>query len=490
MKLSMSMLARYLKDYKPDCAIINDETTIRGLRFLPEEEQKLAPEYVYFGYARQFLSDPRYADAYIAVHKKSRMFFWRCDYEELLNALLSAFDYYTDWERRLLDAAARGASLQEMVHIGGEVMENPLRVGSVDGEIVADSGGEEPAGDPYWDFSIQRKILHPSILYDPFYDSEGKTVEDLTGEPQLIRNVYDKGAPVIMMYLMQDKEAVACIGILQKNPKLTQMNLQLVPVLGQYLIRSEEFVSSNGRIKSSESILKGFLVGRQQNAQAVRHLEHKGLKDSWRLAVFCHVTREDQVQKHALVRSLKTIPQIYFPFLYENEVVAVIKEADCTELKYLLEREIKSGTVCVGLSMTAADWNLLPVSYRQAHFALERSGKKPGIYRCEDFAFGYLREIFRAQELTMSLLHPSLDILERYDSENHTQLRKTLSVYLRTERNLLKAAESLNVHRNTMKYRLQRIRELTGLTLSDEEELAYLRMSDWLSMYQCEKGGL
>ncbi|MGI6011236.1 MAG: PucR family transcriptional regulator [Ruminococcus sp.] len=482
MKLSMSMLARYLKDYKPDCAIINDEAAIRGLRFLPEEEEKLAPEYVYFGYARQFLSDPRYEDAYIVVHKKSQMLFENCDYEELLNALLSAFDYYTDWERRLLDAAAKEAPLQEIIDIGEEVLENPLMVGSVDGDIFAGSVEREKIGDPYWDETVQRKILHPSILYDPLYNADGEAVGDLTEEPQLIRNVYDKGDPVIMMYLKQDREPVACIGILQRNHELTEMNRQLAPVMGRYLIRALEFASPHGRIKSSESILKGFLEGRQPNEQAVRHLERKGLVGAWRFMIVCHITRGDQMQKHALIRTLKNIPQIYFPFIYKEDVVAVIKEEDIGELEGFLERKVKLSALCIGLSMAAVDWEMLPVSYRQSRFVLERSRKKPGIYRCEDFAFGYLREIFRAQELTLSLLHPALDILERYDRENHTQLRITLSVYLKKERNLLYAADTLHIHRNTLKYRLGRIRALTGLTLSDEEELAYLRLSDWLSV--------
>ncbi|MGI6007138.1 MAG: PucR family transcriptional regulator [Ruminococcus sp.] len=482
MRLSMSMLACYLKEYRPDCAIVNDEPTIRGLRFLPEEQQRLAPEYVYFGYARQFLSDPGYIDAYIVVHKKSRMLFRDCDYEELLNALLSAFDYYTDWERRLLDAAAKGVSLQKMLNIGEEMLGNPLMVGSVDGDIFAGVAGEEITDDPYWNFTVERKMLHSSILYDTLYNAAGEVVGDLTEEPQLIRNVYNKGAPVIMMYLKQDKEPVACIGVLQKNPDLTEMNRQLTPVLGRYLLRSAEFTSPAGRIKSSESILKGFLEGQQQNEQAVRHLERKGLNGLWRLAVFCHVTRGDQMQKHALVRSLQTIPQIYFPFIYEDDVLAVIKEEEIDQIERFLEDKIKISSLCIGLSMASAEWEGLPVCYRQAGFAVERAGRQAGIFRCEDFAFGYLREMFRAQELTLSLLHPALDALERYDRENHTELRKTLSVYLRKEMNLLKAAEALNIHRNTMKYRLRRIRALTGLTLSDEEELAYLRLSDWLSM--------
>lgn len=83
--------------------------------------------------------------------------------------------------------------------------------------------------------------------------------------------------------------------------------------------------------------------------------------------------------------------------------------------------------------------------------------------------------------MTSALLHPALELLFHYDHETHGELCHTLSVYLRKERNLLETAQALNIHRNTLKYRLRHIRELTGLTLKEENELAYLRLSDWLA---------
>ena len=86
-------------------------------------------------------------------------------------------------------------------------------------------------------------------------------------------------------------------------------------------------------------------------------------------------------------------------------------------------------------------------------------------------------------DMTAALLHPALETLERYDRENQGELRDTLSAYLAWERNQQLASEALHIHPNTMRYRLQRIREVTGLTLEDPEELKYLRLSDWL---ECE----
>lgn len=103
-----------------------------------------------------------------------------------------------------------------------------------------------------------------------------------------------------------------------------------------------------------------------------------------------------------------------------------------------------------------------------------------GVFLCEDYAFEYLLRTFRELDSTAPLLHPALEELKRYDEENQAELRTTLSEYLRHERNQLEAAKALHIHPNTMRYRLGRIREIAGLTLEDEQELKYLRLSDWL----------
>ena len=117
---------------------------------------------------------------------------------------------------------------------------------------------------------------------------------------------------------------------------------------------------------------------------------------------------------------------------------------------------------------------------QQARFALDQARDSRGLFLCEDYACEYLLRTFRALDSTAPLLHPALESLERYDEENQTELRATLSVYLRHERNQLEAARALFIHPNTMRYRLSRIREVAGLTLEDMEELKYLRLSDWL----------
>lgn len=482
MKLSMSMLAWYLRQYQPDCTIINDEPAIRGMRFLPDEHLRPLPEYVYFGDAKYFLSDPKYQNAYIIVHRQSHLLFHGCDYEELLNTLLAAFDFFMAWESQLLEAASEQAPLQELLNICSQVIENPMVVGGLDGELFVANKAAYQSIDPYWNFSVSHKRTHPQINNLPYYGTDNQLIKELSEYPQLVRNVYPQSEPVLMMYLKQDQEPVAIIGILQKIPEQTDKDLQLAPLLGRYLLKAAEFTSENALLQSSEAILQKLLQGKVADSRLLRKLEKEKTGSSWRLAAFRHTLRSDQMHKIATLKGLKRHPSCCLATIYEGDVLAILKEPDCRpEPLSQLIRELGLSGSLVGISMNASSLDALPICRKQACFALDRADGNAGIHYCETFAFSWLLKTLREQEMTFALLHPALDILFHYDKETHGELCHTLSVYLRKEQNLLAAAQELNIHRNTLKYRLRRIRELTGLTLKEENELAYLRLSVWLA---------
>ncbi|MGI9048437.1 MAG: PucR family transcriptional regulator [Rubrobacteraceae bacterium] len=62
------------------------------------------------------------------------------------------------------------------------------------------------------------------------------------------------------------------------------------------------------------------------------------------------------------------------------------------------------------------------------------------------------------------LIHP----LEAQDRERGSDLIRTLSVYFAANANISEAADRLFLHRNSLRYRLKRAGELTGLNLNDD----------------------
>ena len=478
MKLSMSLLAWYLQDEGPVCHIQDDSLCIRGLRFVMDDVDVMLPEYLYFGLGWHFFADKQYADKCLVVNQHSMLLFDSDNYNTVLNKVLSAFDFFNGWEADLLDAGARNAPLREFVDLAEPVFENPLYVGSLDmGSIVStDLTGHQV--DPLWENFVKGTAGVNAAMYEPYYNAVGDKIEDLSDRPEVVRNVYEGGAPVVMLYLPQGDNVGGYIAILQENSALTEQNLQLAPVFARYCLKASELVSESGSLQSGASLFGHLLDGDDIGTDNLKRLGKVLPMPPWRLLALRVSERTDQLAVNALLSDLRRRPDCRFPVELGGTCYCIATEGSVFQLNLF------EGTVTVGASAPFHDLGTMPVRRQQADFALSQSRDARGTFLCEDFACDYLLRTFRELELTPTLLHPALETLERYDAENQTDLRQTLAAYLRHERNQLLAAKELHVHANTMRYRLQRIREVAGLTLENEAELKYLRLSDWLEPYR------
>ncbi|MCL6454155.1 MAG: PucR family transcriptional regulator ligand-binding domain-containing protein [Alicyclobacillus sp.] len=111
-------------------------------------------------------------------------------------------------------------------------------------------------------------------------------------------------------------------------------------------------------------------------------------------------------------------------------------------------------------------------SYEEAKRALEvagRVGAGRDVLHWTDFYVEDLlwdvREHPSLSRLCRALILP----IEEYDKENGTDLLRTLDAYLRCGGNTRQVAEELFVHRNSVHYRLERIQDIIGKSLSDPE---------------------
>lgn len=75
------------------------------------------------------------------------------------------------------------------------------------------------------------------------------------------------------------------------------------------------------------------------------------------------------------------------------------------------------------------------------------------------------------------ILHPAIPLLARHDREYQTEYLDTLAALLNSLYHQQNAARLLHIHRTTLRYRLQKITELTGICLEDADEMLYLQFS-------------
>lgn len=112
-------------------------------------------------------------------------------------------------------------------------------------------------------------------------------------------------------------------------------------------------------------------------------------------------------------------------------------------------------------------------SYREARKALEISRKMYAQYSLIQYENVEVYEIIAdaAENKDLSnLFQKKLGKLLLYDQETRSELLKTLFIYLELGKNMQETAKRLFIHRNSVKYRLERIEEIAQLDLSSAQE--------------------
>ena len=142
---------------------------------------------------------------------------------------------------------------------------------------------------------------------------------------------------------------------------------------------------------------------------------------------------------------------------------------DCEELAGSLQVEVS-----IGMSGWHPGLAGIALGYAEAREAVEiaaGTGIRGRAIALEDVLVDHmLRSSPHAQRMLDAVLGPLLE----YDRLHHAELAETLQAYLAADTNLTKTARLLTVHPNTVVYRLQRIRQLTGRDPRVMDELLIL----------------
>ncbi|GIV87606.1 MAG: CdaR family transcriptional regulator [Chloroflexus sp.] len=120
-------------------------------------------------------------------------------------------------------------------------------------------------------------------------------------------------------------------------------------------------------------------------------------------------------------------------------------------------------------------------SLEEAEQALSLGRQLFGNDRVLAFAdLGVYRLLIRLRETPelWSFYRETLASLAEYDARQHADLIKTLEAYFNHLGNLRATSEALYIHRNTLLYRLERIKEISGMDLDNAEEYFAL----WLAI--------
>jgi len=126
----------------------------------------------------------------------------------------------------------------------------------------------------------------------------------------------------------------------------------------------------------------------------------------------------------------------------------------------------------IGIGRTADDHTKLPRSFQEAQLALctaALSQNRQCIVAYEELGIMPLLLQSQNQAELMAFMQRYLGALLAYDAGKDTSLVPTLQAYLSNNGHMQRTADDCHIHVNTLKYRMQRIEEITGLHLDDGE---------------------
>jgi len=149
------------------------------------------------------------------------------------------------------------------------------------------------------------------------------------------------------------------------------------------------------------------------------------------------------------------------------------------EIQEQIKKKVKTVSVAIGIGDVALKVDEIPRSFKEARDAITFGRMIQGKHVIEAFSelgvFRILCKFAERNELHTFVPKPLLILME-HDRTNETDLLKTLEIFLDCNGNASKAAKKLFIHYKTILYRLERIKEITGMDLATNEHRLEIEM--------------
>ena len=139
-----------------------------------------------------------------------------------------------------------------------------------------------------------------------------------------------------------------------------------------------------------------------------------------------------------------------------------------------LRRAIVGAGARAGLG-TTVDWTQARISFARARAALELAGHEPALIGARENAGALL--LRSDPGLALELAADRLAPLAELSPGSRRRLSETLRVWLAEQGRLGQVAERLEIHPQTARYRLGRLRELFGGALDDPDARFWLALA-------------
>lgn len=309
------------------------------------------------------------------------------------------------------------------------------------------------------------------------------------------------------------------ITITEENRELTELDYMAIEnaiINLQYGFLSE-FAQDEVKKKYQRDIVHNILNGLLSSKEMTEAALQLGMKESDTYRVVDFHTIKKNAQRKYTKEQLQEVGVIVGELMYllpdaliyrNMDQIVMIQQVDSnqTELEYqkemeevedVIQRSIlyrkKDTDFQIGIGKSVEGYQRLKESYHEASRAIKyidiirlvTGDKNKSVVHYSNLGFFQIfGEIDDVTELER-YIPETLKKLYLYDDEHKGELITTLQMYLRNKQSIRKTADEMFVHYRTISYRLEKIKQISGINFDDANEV--LAVSNGLIIYKMLK---
>lgn len=405
------------------------------------------------------------------------------------------------WSWELMGKLTDNEGIGSIARAGYEMLGNPICVSDSSFNAIAMISDREIKDDPVWNEYMAKGHLTYNTYSYYLKTDLSKYMESNNCTPFFWQDSYSKYRRVFWTINI-DKELAGILTVLEYEKCISDDDLKLVSLLGNAL--SVEFQKNKYTHYTDKTlyrtILKGILSGKTSDKASIADksgfLKIPAGADMYAVTIkACNVSAVPENHLESLCSTLeKSIKNskalVYggniFMLAYYSKTISLFEEDFRILKEFLIENQLKAG-----VSNSLHSLEDLRKHYLQSLHAL-RLGKlfkdKNPIYFYEDYMTYYMLEVCSNDEKLKKYCHPSLSKLMDYDRQNNTSLTQTLYAFIRNSGSSTETANALKIHRSSLTYRLEKIREIMHIDLNNANILLLLHLSFKIIEYSNKTG--
>lgn len=479
MRLSMWILAKYLKQYTPQIMIKDGSRVLRNVRQFSGARND-GHHTVYVSDASEYFDSKQ--QKVICAHGHDVILLDTDDTAMVFNDIMDIFDQCNNWSDYMRENL-ENLTIQELLNEGKKMLGDLIYLGDPSFYVYAQASSE----DTIFNNQDIEKILSENTIsieaislvnqHDEIrrYNKHSYSLEIPDKHMKgAVRNLFSNGQ--FEGWLVHQ---------IQEDSSITPCDMDFQDELGDIIERWMDIHQERNEMLGQSGIFLNILNGTYSNQTEIfRRLSvfqwNNG--DHFQVIAFKALSTKS-LQEIILGRNLSIEFKKAYTLRYQNTLYMIrnLDKDDKGTFTSRLQATLKSADYACGQSPVFTNIFSLQENLRLSNVAVQYAIQSDTpICTFEDAALPYCFSLINENSLT-NVAHPAISILLDYDRCHKTVMYDTLKEFLNYERNLIKTATALHIHRSTLIYRIERIQKLTGLDLDDKSLRLHLMISYFLT---------